>query len=145
MSEESQAITILSEPECWNLLSSVALGRLVTAVEGQAEIFPVNFVVRNRTVLFRTAHGTKLVSAAVNNQVVFEADGFDAVEGWSVIVRGTARTLRTDEEIGKAGGAELLPWTATPKQHFVRIRADRVTGRRFVFGPAPDRDEFDLD
>ena len=43
---------------------SVALGRLVTSVDGQPEIFPVNFVVQHRSVLFRTAEGTKLAEAA---------------------------------------------------------------------------------
>jgi hypothetical protein len=43
---------------------SVPLGRLVTSVDGQPEIFPVNFVVQHRSVLFRTAEGTKLAEAA---------------------------------------------------------------------------------
>jgi hypothetical protein len=30
-----------------------------------------------------------------------------------VIVKGTARMLRTDEEIQEAERAQLLPWTAT--------------------------------
>ena len=77
----------------------MALGRLVTSVDGEPEIFPVNFVVQHRTVLFRTAEGTKLVSAAINNNVVFEADDHNVAEGWSVIVRGVARTLGTDEEM----------------------------------------------
>ena len=71
MTNDSQPISILSETECWNLLSSDALGRLVTSVDGQPEIFPVNFVVQHRTMLFRTAEGTKLVSAAINNHVLF--------------------------------------------------------------------------
>jgi nitroimidazol reductase NimA-like FMN-containing flavoprotein (pyridoxamine 5'-phosphate oxidase superfamily) len=140
MSIESQPISILPESECWNLLSSVALGRLVTSVDGQPAIFPVNFVVQRRTVLFRTAEGTKLVSAAINNQVLFEADDHGIEEGWSVIVKGTARILRTDEDINAAERAQLLPWTATVKQHYVRIRPLSVTGRRFFFGPEPDRE-----
>jgi nitroimidazol reductase NimA-like FMN-containing flavoprotein (pyridoxamine 5'-phosphate oxidase superfamily) len=139
MSIESQPISILSETECWNLLSSVALGRLVTSVDGEPAIFPVNFVVQRRTVLFRTSEGTKLVSAAINNQVLFEADGHGVTEGWSVIVKGTARILRTDEEIQEAERAQLLPWIATVKRHFVRIRPLSVTGRRFTFGSEPDR------
>jgi hypothetical protein len=87
MYEESQSISILSETECWNLLSSVALGRLVTSVDGQPEIFPLNFVVQHRTVLFRTAEGAKLVSAAINDRVLFEADDHGVTEGWSVIVK----------------------------------------------------------
>ena len=103
-------------------------------------IFPLNFVVQHRTVLFRTAEGAKLVSAAINNRVLFEADDHGVTEGWSVIVKGTARILRTHEEIDEAERAQLLPWTATAKQHYVRVRPLSVTGRRFVFGPEPDRE-----
>ncbi|ORA59619.1 pyridoxamine 5'-phosphate oxidase [Mycolicibacterium elephantis] len=138
MAEQLEPVSILSESDCWNLLSSVSLGRLVTSVDGQPEIFPVNFVAQRRTILFRTAEGTKLVSAAINNRVLFEADGHDLTEGWSVIVKGSARILRTDEELAEAQHAQLLPWTATVKRHYVRIRPLSVTGRRFVFGAEPD-------
>jgi uncharacterized protein len=102
MTGAGEPITILSASESWDLLAGVALGRLITSVDGQPEIFPVNFVVQHRTVLFRTAEGTKLVSAAINNRVLFEADDHNVVEGWSVIVKGQARMLRTDEEIAGA-------------------------------------------
>lgn len=127
-------VTILPESECWQLLSSAPLGRLVTVADGTAEIFPVNFVVQNRTVLFRTAEGTKLVSSAINKQVLFEADDYSAAEGWSVILKGVSRSLHTDEEIEEAERAQLLPWTATVKEHYVRVLPTRVTGRRFRFG-----------
>ncbi|MDI3315250.1 MAG: pyridoxamine 5'-phosphate oxidase family protein [Mycobacterium sp.] len=132
-----EPVTILSVSESWNLLAGVQLGRLVTSVGGEPEIFPVNFAVQRRTVLFRTAQGTKLVSAAINNRVLFEADGHDSAEGWSVIVKGTARILHTREEVAEAEQAHLLPWTATLKQHYVRILPIAVTGRRFRFGPEP--------
>ena len=73
----SEPAAVLSASESWDLLASVSLGRVVTSVAGQPDIFPVNFVVQRRTVLFRTAEGTKLVSAAVNNHVLFEADDHD--------------------------------------------------------------------
>lgn len=78
---------ILPAHECWDLLSSVTLGRLVTSVDGRPQIFPVNYAVQRRTILFRTAEGTKLVSTAINNEVVFEVDDHNVAEGWSVIVR----------------------------------------------------------
>jgi nitroimidazol reductase NimA-like FMN-containing flavoprotein (pyridoxamine 5'-phosphate oxidase superfamily) len=140
MSETGQPVTILSASESWDLLSSVALGRLVTSVDGQPEIFPVNFVVQGRTVLFRTAEGTKLVSTAINNRVLFEADDHNVAEGWSVILKGTGRLLRTNEELEEAERAQLLPWTATLKQHYVRIHPVSITGRRFRFGPEPSRE-----
>jgi uncharacterized protein len=52
-------------------------------------------------------------------------------------VKGTARMLRTNEELKEAERAQLLPWTATLKQHYVRIHPVSITGRRFRFGPEP--------
>ena len=133
-------VTELTDAESWDYLKSVSLGRLVTTVGGWTEIFPVNFVVQHKTVLFRTSEGTKLVSSAINNNVLFEVDDHNAVGGWSVIVKGIARSMRTDAEIDEAERAQLLPWTATVKQHYVRVRPLSVSGRRFVFGSEPDRE-----
>lgn len=131
-------VTELTETESWQLLGSVALGRLVTTVNGWTEIFPINFVVQNKTVLFRTAEGTKLLTAALNEYVVFEADDHTVAEGWSVILRGKARLLATSHEIAEARRAGLYPWIATQKERFVRITPQSLTGRRFVFGPEPE-------
>ncbi|OBG92817.1 pyridoxamine 5'-phosphate oxidase [Mycobacterium sp. E3251] len=134
MSLIDNGVSILSVNECWELLAGVTLGRLVTSVGNQPEIFPVNYVVQRNTVLFRTAEGTKLVSTAINNRVLFEVDDHNVAEGWSVIIKGTARSCRSNEEIREAERAQVLPWTATEKSHFVRIVPESVTGRRFRFG-----------
>ena len=89
---------------------------------------------------FRTAQGTKLVSAVINNRVVFEADEHGVTEGWSVIVKGSARVLHDSAEIEEAERAQLLPWTATPKLTYVRVIPSVITGRRFRFGAEPDRE-----
>ncbi|ORW84637.1 pyridoxamine 5'-phosphate oxidase [Mycobacterium sp. IEC1808] len=135
MSITDDGVTILPEHECWGLMAGVALGRLVTSVDGVPEIFPVNFVVQHKSILFRTAEGTKLVSTAINNRVLFEVDEHNVAEGWSVIVKGRARSLRTDEQIQEAERAQLLPWLTSEKTHYVRVLPDMVTGRRFRFGP----------
>lgn len=134
-------VTLLQEDESWGLLGSVALGRLVANVAGEPEIFPVNFVLQDRTVLFRTAEGTKLFLAALNSNVAFEADDHNVAEGWSVIVKGHARILKTDAQIQEAERAQLMPWIATLKLHYVRVIPSEITGRRFKFGPEPDRNE----
>ena len=136
-----QPVTALSDDDSWHLISGVHLGRLVTVVDGRPEIFPVNFVVQRRTVLFRTAEGTKLFGAVMNDQVLFEADDHNVVEGWSVIVRGTATVLFGADEIQDAEQAGLYPWIATRKLRFVRVTPSDVTGRRFVFGSEPDNDD----
>jgi uncharacterized protein len=140
MSAPIAPIVELSEDESWQLLSSMALGRLVTSVGGYPEIFPVNYVVQHRTVLFRTAEGTKLISAVMNSRVAFEADDHNVEEGWSVIVKGRAQILRTDDEIAEAERAQLLPWIATVKRHYIRIFPFEITGRRFRFGSEPEPD-----
>jgi uncharacterized protein len=132
-------VTVLSEDECWSFLSSVSLGRLVTSMGGRLEIFPVNFVTHRRTVLFRTAQGTKLYDAVMSDRVAFEADDHTAAEGWSVIIQGRAHLLLENAEILDAEEAPLLSWPATVKPHYVRVIALEITGRRFKFGPEPAR------
>lgn len=139
--EPIEPIRILSEDESWDRLKAVTLGRLVTTFAGEPEIFPVNFVVQGKTVLFRTAEGTKLFSAVANSTVIFEADDHTAAEGWSVIVRGRARLLKTDADIQEAERAQLLPWVATRKPHYVRVTPNDMTGRHFNFGPEPDAND----
>ncbi|ANI37740.1 pyridoxamine 5'-phosphate oxidase family protein [Mycolicibacterium vaccae] len=138
MSQAREPFSILPTSECWDLLAGEKIGRLVTTVDGEAHIFPVNFVVDDRTVLFRTAEGTKLSSAVTSKEVLFEADDYRQPEGWSVIVKGTARSLRDEDEIADAEGAGLVSWPTPEPTRFVRIRPGSVTGRRFVFGSAPD-------
>jgi uncharacterized protein len=140
MSADNDAVTVLSEDECWSFLSSVSLGRLVTIRGGRAEIFPVNFVTQRRTVLFRTAQGTKLYNAVMSDRVAFEADDHTAAEGWSVIIQGRAHELLATAEILDAEETPLLSWPATVKPHYVRVLALEITGRRFKFGPEPARE-----
>ncbi|MGC7271003.1 pyridoxamine 5'-phosphate oxidase family protein [Mycobacteroides abscessus subsp. abscessus] len=137
MTPDSQPVTLLEKYESWTLLSSAKLGRLVV-IDGKPEIFPINFVTQRGTVLFRTAEGTKLFGAVVSDQVLFEADDYNDIGGWSVVVRGAAQVLSTSVEIDEADGAGLYPWIPTLKLHYVRIIPAQITGRRFVFGREPD-------
>jgi uncharacterized protein len=138
VSVDDQPITNLSESESWKLLASVELGRLITSVAGQPEVFPVNFATQDQTILFRTAEGTKLASVVLSHDVVFEADDHDTTEGWSVIVKGRANVLDTRTEIDEAQQAELRPWIPTLKLRYVRVTPREISGRRFRFGPEPE-------
>lgn len=138
MAVEQSPISVISEDAAWKLLSTVALGRLVTSFSGQLEIFPVNFAVQDGTVLFRTAEGTKLFTTVMSDQVLFEADDHTSTEGWSVIMRGSAGVLYGAEEIQQADRAQLTTWLPTEKLRYVRITPAEVSARRFRFGPEPD-------
>src|SRR4051794_22600393 len=81
---------VLEADECWLLLSSAAIGRLAVSVAGDVDIFPVNYVVDDGALVFRTAEGTKLVELVIAGRVAFEVDGLDpaAGEAWSVVIKG---------------------------------------------------------
>jgi nitroimidazol reductase NimA-like FMN-containing flavoprotein (pyridoxamine 5'-phosphate oxidase superfamily) len=127
-------MTILDEDDCWDLLTTADVGRLAVVVGDDLEVFPVNFVVDGRTLVFRTGEGTKLAAATVAHSVVMEADGFDRSvgEAWSVVVKGEADRLERFSDIDRAEELPLQPWSAHPKQWFVRIEPREVTGRRFI-------------
>jgi hypothetical protein len=112
-------------------LSHEEVGRLAVAVDRYPEIFPVNYVVDQETVIFRTAEGTKLLAIVVSPSVAFEVDGYDSAAGeaWSVIIKGPAREIPMHDLLDDA--FPLFPWTATPKPRFVRVVPDSISGRRF--------------
>jgi nitroimidazol reductase NimA-like FMN-containing flavoprotein (pyridoxamine 5'-phosphate oxidase superfamily) len=130
---DANPVDELIDQDIWNLLGSVKMGRLATSVADQPEIFPVNFAVQQHTILLRTAEGTKLLHAILNGQVAFEADGYNVEEGWSVVVKGRAYVLGA-AEVAEAERGQVLPWTTTVKDRFIRIVPGEISGRRFRFG-----------
>ena len=115
-------------------------------VGGGPDIFPVNFIVENGTVVFRTAEGTKM-TAATHGAVAFEVDGVDAElgEAWSVVLKGEAHEVRELEDLAGLARLPLSPLTGTPKRRFVRIDVQEITGRQFpVADPSVWRNPFSL-
>lgn len=133
------AVSALSEEECWDLLERHELGRLALAVDGEPDIFPVNYVVDGPRVLFRTAPGSKLAELAVNPRVAFEVDEYDETFAASVVLKGVAKRLELQREVDAADALPLAPWIPTLKYRWVRIAPVSITGRRFERGPEPDR------
>lgn len=137
MADMDNPITEITEDSCWGYLASQQVGRLVTCVDGQAQIYPVNFVLDGESVVFRTAEGSKLAQLLVNNRVAFQVDGWNLDKGWSVVVKGTADLISDEDELARADKMPLLPWIPTVKKNYVRITCDQVSGRAFQFGPEP--------
>lgn len=129
----------IDEAGCWRLLGEARMGRLAMAPAGDVNIFPVNFVVSDGALYFRTAPGEKLLELAVNPSVAFEIDGFDADSAYSVVVKGIAERLETQTEIDEADKLPLTPWIPTLKYRWVRITPTSVSGRSFTRGPEPER------
>jgi uncharacterized protein len=125
---------ILTPAQCWDFLSTAEVGRLAVAAAGEVDIFPVNFVIDEGSIVFRTAEGTKLVEVVLAGRVAFEVDGYDpdSDEAWSVVAKAHAEILERFEDVYRAQDLPLFPWSAGPKERFVRLRPDKLTGRRFT-------------
>jgi uncharacterized protein len=130
--EPSPGTAHLEPNDCWALLRSQDVGRVAVSIGDRPDIFPLNYVVDHGTVVFRTAEGTKLAGALKGEAVAFEADGYepDRGEAWSVVVKGHAEEISRHELLDSAD-LPLFPWHTAPKQRFVRIVPDEITGRRF--------------
>lgn len=119
--------------QCWALLDSEVVGRVALIVDGHPEVFPVNFVLHRRSIVFRTAGGTKLWGAITAKPVAFEIDGYDAHEetAWSVMARGEAELVEDQAEKDAVDALLLEPWQPGEKSFYVRVPPKALTGRRF--------------
>lgn len=129
----SSGTEILSVEDCWQLLASASVGRLAIDIAGKPDIFPINYVIDNGTIVFRSAAGTKLAASVLLHHVAFEIDGYEphGRTAWSVVVKGKAHEIEKMMEVYDAQDLPLFPWVVSEKPNFVRITADEVTGRRF--------------
>ena len=129
----------LTKDECFRLLSAQHLGRLALADDHGPIALPVNYVLDQHTVLFRTDEGTKLDAAARGARVAFEIDGVDEATrtGWSVLVRGEAALVTDQAELARVRALPLYPWAPGAKSHYIRILPSLLTGRRIALPDAP--------
>jgi uncharacterized protein len=131
-------LAIIERDECLKLLASEEVGRLAVVVGGRPEIFPVNYLVHDGGVVFRTDPGTKL-AAAIRGPVSFEVDCLDRETrtAWSVILHGRAHQITpfdSPEMRARIAHLALYPWTGSPKAHLVRIVPTAISGR-WIKGP----------
>lgn len=141
MSENTDVIQNLSGEESLDLLATKTFGRLVVRRKDDMDLFPLNYLVHEGEIYFRTAEGSKLFSLTLNNDVLFEADNVDgdSQEAWSVVVKGTARTLTSNAEIEAADQLPLKPWLPTLKYNYVVVSPNEISGRKFHLGDEPER------
>lgn len=140
MDATADPLVHLDEQQCWQKLAAQELGRIVTHLGDRIDIFPINYAVDGRSLVVRTAEGSKLFELTVNDEVLFEVDDHTDADAWSVIVRGRARVIVNADEINAADALPLRPWAPTVKNNYVRIEPSSVSGRAFLRTPEPQRD-----
>jgi nitroimidazol reductase NimA-like FMN-containing flavoprotein (pyridoxamine 5'-phosphate oxidase superfamily) len=122
----------LSDTECWDKLGTHGVGRIAVPVQQKGpDVLPVNYLVDEGTVVYRTAPGGPAEPAAgegVSFQVDQIDDHFD--HGWSVLLTGTAEPVEGGEEADRLAERAPEPWAGGERPVWVRVRPKSVTGRR---------------
>lgn len=123
----------MDEEACWQFLAQHNLGRVGLVHLASPMIFPVNYALDGQSVVFRTGPGTKLTLAAIGVRVAFEVDEADEAfeSGTSVVVHGTLHEITDREELARALDLSLRAWATGDRDHFIRVSAERLTGRQF--------------
>jgi nitroimidazol reductase NimA-like FMN-containing flavoprotein (pyridoxamine 5'-phosphate oxidase superfamily) len=129
----TRELDVLNRRQCLDLLQQVRVGRLVITVDALPAVHPVNFRLWRDDLVIRVAGGPKLAAATDNLVVAFEADELDQDlrTGWSVTVVGHAQKITDIDELVELAGTFVEPWVDGRRDHFIRIRTEQMTGRRF--------------
>jgi uncharacterized protein len=130
----------LERYECLRLLAEVPVGRIVYTRRALPAVLPVNFSLDgDGAVVLRTSAASELVRAIDGAVVAFEADDVDVARhsGWSVVVTGPATVVTDPAEHERLARTGPVSWLPAPREVFVRIEPELVTGRELVGGQTP--------
>lgn len=133
MSYADSVVNELAPDACWELLRTGTMGRLAYHLVDEVHIVPINYLVDDGELLFRTTAGNKLLAAALGSEVAFAIDWHDEDNAWSVLAQGRLRVLDEVEE-HRLDGLTLRPWVSTLKYDVIGLRPRVVTGRSFDRG-----------
>ena len=129
-------VDALTEEVCRFLLAEEDVGRVgFVDDDGYPVVLPVNYVLADDFIVFRTAPGSKLEGVPLR-QVAFEVDHLSIIyrSGWSVLVQGHGQEITTalDPRHARLRDHPVEPWVPGAKDHWLAIRIERVSGRRIV-------------
>ncbi|MFI5852425.1 pyridoxamine 5'-phosphate oxidase family protein [Streptomyces parvulus] len=121
----------LSEQECWQRLGTHGIGRIAHSAGSAPVVVPVNFLVDERSIVYRTdPEGAAGVRAGT--QAAFEVDHIDedTGAGWSVLVTGTVEHPADHDALeAVARRLGVGPWAGGRRDLWVRVRPGEVSGR----------------
>jgi uncharacterized protein len=127
-------LIVLDHGECLQLLAAKSVGRIAYPVESGARILPVNYILGNDCIIFRTVPEGEIYRNALSSTCAFEIDETDEFleSGWSVVVLGRLQ-LATENDFAQMQYGKLPdPWAAGNRSMFVRLPCEQVSGRRIV-------------
>lgn len=137
---DDNGLEVIEPDECLRILSEVSVARVGATSGALPVVVPVNITVttldprRGPEVVLRCVAGSKLSAALRDAVIAVQADAIDPMShaGWSVLVRGTTRTIDDPSERARALRLPLQPWAAPEAECFIAVSTEVVTGRRIV-------------
>ena len=123
--------------DCWSLLATQRIGRLVVIDQGCPIALPVNIRLAasgdTHHVIIRTSPGSLL--GRYEGPASVEVDDIDeaARKAWSVLVRGAVRHATDHHSLPDPG-----PWITHDRTHWLVLEAVSISGRRFTGRPSDD-------
>ncbi|MFP5283584.1 MAG: pyridoxamine 5'-phosphate oxidase family protein, partial [Actinomycetes bacterium] len=139
---QDRVLEDMTAVECQALLAQHHLGRLAFLDgTGRPMIIPLNYVLQEGEVVFRTAPDSKVAAAGPEAAVAFEVDGFEEEHrvGWSVVVRGHLEPLSAPAGVQRLQQTPLVVWAPGARDHFVRVTATSTSGRRVSVADIPSQ------
>lgn len=131
-----RTLEALSSAECFELIRTQRIGRLVFQdTEGPAAV-PVNYGLAGGHIVFRLGAQSHLRDALAG-PVAFEVDHADpeTKSGWSILIRGSCQEAESVPELlRQMGDAFPHPWAEGVHNVWVSITPRKITGRRLT-GP----------
>lgn len=127
-----QRMEHFTEAEALDLAATVPIGRIVYSRYALPAVFIVTFKMDGRDPVFRTRKGSMFGAAVAETVVAFEVDRIDetARNGWCVTFLGRAKLITSPAEQARLAGLGVDPWAPGVRDHFIKIVAEKVIGRR---------------
>ncbi|MHA7155733.1 pyridoxamine 5'-phosphate oxidase family protein [Arthrobacter sp. TMN-50] len=127
-----RASQTLNADECWALMAGQTTGRIGFLYEGMVTIFPLNCIVYDGGVYFRTSEDAVIARSQLE-QAAFQLDHIDTPtrSGWTILVNGPVNRI-TDPALLKTlwGSRADEPWAPGQRNVFFGISPRKISGRR---------------
>jgi nitroimidazol reductase NimA-like FMN-containing flavoprotein (pyridoxamine 5'-phosphate oxidase superfamily) len=123
----------LSGDEAQRRLATGGVGRLVFDASDRGPVaLPVNYLLVDGQVVFRTSTDSSLAAAAGQAPVSFEVDHIDEAmgQGWSVLVTGRLERIEDPTEHRRLVERGPTPWAGEDRNVVLRIVVSDISGRR---------------
>jgi uncharacterized protein len=134
---EPRGMEVLSEDECRRLLHGAHVGRLGFTYRSLPVVLPLNILVQDDEIIFRT-EAVSILSAAIAGDVAcIEVDNHELLDhvGWSVLATGRLREIEDPDRLAEVERLPVPTWRPMGRPHYLSLGVEMLAGRRVGLAP----------